>query len=337
MCDGALILLGHSTPPLPPVPTRAQVCGVQLTFQGLTVYTVQFGWRPWFELALQCLTSENDRQAVYRQKLVAGDTHAIVEFLPGGSVYNEAGVWLQQAISPNYEADPSAFLALVVEIVQAGLTPIVVFNGDNGDDPTDGYPNALRQLPMLANLLGSYPGGDLNRYVLYGRLWDGVFYGSTPAHIQTFGQHFRALIPNGYLAIEHQPGRIPVGNGGSDYAPGGMMTDYDVIMSEFDGPLNATWRATWNGGGYNGDQIWQVAARMLGPAYVRPPEQPATDDPDGARQWYLAPGSPRGPYVPVWFETSDPGAYTWVRGDVTAAQCAAARAYGRSLGYRYAC
>lgn len=319
--------IAHRTkPPLPPIPTREQVCGVHLTFQGLTVETQQYGPIAWFEPWLVAL-SESDRQAVYAAKHAAGDRHCIVEFLPGGTIYNEPP--FDRYVSPNYEADPPAFRAIVEEIIRADFTPIVVFNGDNADNPTDGYPNALRQLPILVDLFtGSI---DLTPYILFGRLWDGVFYGSSPENIANFGKQFRALLPNGYLAIEHNPGHIPCGEGGSDWNANGAMTTYDVLFSEYENGVPHSGRQTGvDAGGqptYEGDTIWQVAGRTIRP-FHRDPNQTGDINPP----WYLAPGNPRGPYFVCAFEFD---AYRWVREQVSASDVEAERAYLRSLGYQY--
>lgn len=296
--------------------TRDEVCAVQLTFQGLTITTQQFGTQPWFEPAYQCLTDSADRASVRQQKLTAGDTHLILEFFTHEeSIYNESGQPWQQAISPSGEDNQQWFRGLVDELLDSGIVPIVAFDGDNGDAVGDGYPNALRQLPILAALLG-----DLQTQILFARFWDGVFYGSSPANIAAFGQSFRQYLPNGNLAIEHQPGRIPIGNGPADWGPNGPMQTYDVICSEFmDGALAQ-------------DSTWQVGGRLLGPAYKRPPEQPSGDDPNPP--WYLSAGTPRGPYYAIAFEYF---AYEWVRSWVTPTQVQTDRDYLNSLGWSYIC
>src|SRR5712671_6679527 len=101
----------------------------------------------------------------------------------------------------------------------------------------------------------------------------------SPANVKAFGALFRSLLPSGHLALEHSIGHLPCGEGGKDFQPGGVMADYDVVLSEFNRfPC--------------GDEVWQIAARLLGPAYVRPPDQPKSDDP--RPPWYLAPGTVRG-------------------------------------------
>ena len=274
--------------------TREEVCTAQVTLSGLMIATEQFGNKPWFELAYQCLSNPTDRQTVRLQKKNYGDKGIIIEFFndqryiypdrPGNST------WLGQCVTQVGEFNQELFKKFVEEILQDGLVPVVVYDGDNGENPTDGYPNALRQLPILTALLAEY-----NDKILYARFWDGVFYGTTPEQIKNFGVEFRKLLPLGNLAIEFNPGHIPVGNGPSDYAPGGMMTDYDVVVGEFNYP------------NYREDSTWQVVARLV-PNYNRPSDQPSRDDPNPP--FYLAPGNARGQY---FFWAMEVGEYQWVR------------------------
>jgi hypothetical protein len=309
-CNQPNIIL---VPALPPVPTRAQVTAVKLTFQGLTVCTAQLGCIPWFEPFIVALTNPADRKAVYAAKHAQGDTHLIVEcFSSSRPVYNEAP--FTGIIAPNCDADPQTFLSLVEEVIQNGFTPIVTYDGDNGDGTPFGSTNAEQQLPVLAALLRNSQYGDLNPYVLYFRGWDSVFYGSSPANIQAFGKLFRASLPSGYLAIEFNIGHIPLGNGPADYDPGGAMEDYDVIMGEFD---------NWP---YVGAAEWEILWRMLGLAYIHDAHE-APDTYGG--QGYLYTGSPRGPYAFSCFEWAE---YSWTHGQLTTAQYLAGYAWYKARG-----
>jgi hypothetical protein len=193
---------------------------------------------------------------------------------------------------------------------------------------------------------------DLTPYMIFRPGWDSVFYGwggaepksavyTTPLRwrfaqtpmpaqrstkelddqqmrVQAFGEKFRSILPNGYLAIEHTPGNIPCGEGGGDYAPGGLMQTYDTILSEFNS--------------VHEDSCWQIVGRMVSP-YHRPPDQPAGDDPHPP--WYLQTGSPRGPYFYVAFEPTIGGVYEWCRGRCTLEAVQATRQYLRDLGCAY--
>jgi hypothetical protein len=282
----------------PAPPTRDQVLNVHLTFQGLMVNTNQYGTLPWFEAALVSL-SPADRQAVYAAKHAAGDTHCIVAFQWS---YNEPGQPYANVPGADFTNNVPAFVELVREVVQAGFIPMVFLGGDNGEA---GYPLAVTELPQVVQALGV-----LNQYTIIVPGWDGVFYGWTPDHIAAFGRQFRALNSGGYLGLEHHTGNIPVGNGPADYAPGGPMSTYDLILSEF------------NDGQFD-DTVWQVAARFLGPNYRRPPDQPSGDDP--TPPYYL-----KGTQIKdCAFEF---GEYTFVRGQ-SVATIQAWRSYFQRLGY----
>lgn len=318
--QGTSITLGPSsvtlTAKLAPsfkLPTRDRVCSVGLKFQGLTVNSTQFGQLPWFDAALFSL-QPGDRAQLYPQLRSAGNTHAIIGYTSrrGDSIYNEPGQPYQQMTDPGFELDDAAFSSAVREVLSAGLVPMVFLDGDNGQL---GYATAVKQLPNLARALGS-----LYKYVLVSPGWDGVFYGYTPQQLFDFGAQFRSFFPDGHLAVEHQPGRIPAGGGPGDWLPTGGMATYDVLLSEFmDGNLHQ-------------DSTWQVGGRVLGPAYIRPNEQPSGDDPNPP--FYFASGNPRGAYYSVAFEYYE---YEWVRSLVTASQVENDRNYLKSLGWRLAC
>jgi hypothetical protein len=349
--------------------TREQRLGIALingrqpkiTFSGLTITTTQFGTQPWFELAYQCLATPDDRRRAREQKRAAGDTHIILEYTTrAGSVYNESDVWLQTAVSMSAEADPAWFKGLIDEILSEGaesLVPVIVYDGDNGMADADGYPNALRQLPILAALLDGYDDS-----VVYARFWDGVFYGSTPESIQAFGRAFRARYtnPNAVLIIEHNPGHIPVGNGPADYEADGMMAEYDGIASEYDYPGGiaappAIVGAQWNDDHglyvpvYASDEtpwtnIWQVVARCS-PAWTPPPDEPfnvpavAVDGPQRGQTVIVSADNPRpasylkpsarGPRAYWALELAE---YEWTRNRVSVGSLQQAGRYFRAMG-----
>lgn len=282
--------------------------------QGLYVQTQQFGQLPWWDAALPWL-NPSDRQAVYAAKHGAGDTHQIIELPCGPPLYNEGG----QAYSPdkfgpldwmhgNTAVDPQ-LPALIDEVLANGLWPELVLGGDDGEA---GYALAKMQLPLITTALASY-----RKQMLVRGGWDGVFYGWTPEHIVAFGAQFRSLWPDGYLSIEMSEGHIPLGEGPTDWTPTGRMKDYDVLLTEF------------NPNNIHQDSTWQIAGRLLGPAYHRPPDQPSGDDP--APPWYLSAGSPRGPVFTNAFEYD---AYFWIRGKSQSA-VETNRAYLRAMGWPY--
>lgn len=328
---------GPFVPVLPRPPTRAQICGIRTSLQGLTYHTRQFGEFPaWFYAGLNA----SDRARARADHLAAGDTHISISI---SEAYLEPGTLLPDALLPGYDFSYAldAFRALLVETIAGGLLIDLPLAGDGlsvtpdpqqgqYNDPvgrTYGYQWLMQNLERIVLSLkgdGTPATPDLTPYIIFRPGWDGVFYGWSvsgddpdpqPWRVNAFGQLFRSLLPNGYLAIEHTTGTIPVGNGPADYAPGGLMRPYDTILSEFDT--------------VHQDSCWQVVARLV-PTYHRPPDQPIHDDPHPP--FYLAPGTPRGPYFYVAFEPTQGGAYQWVRGACSLAEVQAVRAYLHQLG-----
>jgi hypothetical protein len=226
--------------------------------------------------------------------------------------------------------------------------------GPNYNDPvgrTYGCGWLFKNLERMIRALqgdGTTERPDLTPYIIMRPGWDAVFYGwggeETPGmtyarplrwrfrdhpiptptaqelddqqmRVKKFGELFRSILPHGYLSIEHTPGNIPVGEGGGDYQPSGLMTTFDTIMGEYNT--------------FHEDSYWQIAGRMLD-VYHRPPDQPAGDDPNPPK--YLGPDSPRGPYFYVVFEPTAAGAYEWCRGRCTRDQMQHEDQYIRDSG-----
>lgn len=307
-------------PPLPPPPTRQQALSMQLTFQGLYVDCPPYGRLPWFEAAIAWVGPEC-RANVYAAKHAAGDTHLVIQLPFGPPLYDE----------PNqpYSADRFGALdwtahdtaidpqlsQLVADVIHAGFVPELVLGGDGPSNSG----HAFTELPLVLAALRAYS-PDLSLYTILNPGWDSVFYGWTPQQIADFGRLFRRLAPDGFLAIEHNIGHIPLGGGPADWSRSGPMSTYDLVLSEFSQPDAP-----------NNDSLWQVAGRLLGPAYRRPADQPAGDDP--TPPWYLRSGTPRGPYFVCAFEWV--GEYSFVRGKQTSAQQQQFRQYLRALGFAF--
>lgn len=316
---------------LPAAPTRAQVCGLKTSLQGLTYHTTQFGPIPaWFYAGLNPI----DRAIARADHKAVGDTHIPISI---SAAYKEAGTLWPDALKEGYDftQDLDGFRAILTEVICDGLFVDLPLAGDGlgagpgYNDPvgnTYGHQWLMANLPRFVKALqgdgATKP--DLTPYIIFRPGWDAVFYGwgvdgevpdRQPDRVRDFGALFRRLLPNGYLAIEHTPGNIPCGEGGGDFAPGGIMRTYDTILSEFKT--------------VHEDSCWQVVARMVRP-YHRPPDQTAGDDPNPP--FYLAPGTERGPYFYVAFEPTKGGVYEWCRGNCTLADVEDVRSYLRGLG-----
>lgn len=273
---------------LPPPPSRSDIIKVKITFQGLVVPTAQFGILPGFEACLAWLTPQ-DRLSYYTQKDFAGDDHALVALPDGVPLYDEP----DQAYSPdkfgpldwtngNTKLD-DAFPALLREVIQRYPKGILLYLG--GDNPANSD-IAFKQLDLL------YACDDyrttLYKYCVVEPGFDGVFYGWPPELIAQWAAKLRQLWPDGYAGLHYSTGHIPLGEGGGDYQPRaagqditinpGRMQDFDLLLGEFDNQVHQ-------------DSTWQILNR-LERNYVRPPDQPAADDPN--RVYYLSTPNPRG-------------------------------------------
>lgn len=328
------IELEPSAIPFPSAPSRETICQSTLSFQGLDILTPTFGLLHWFEV-LSWSLPQLDRMAIYLAKHDAGDTAAIVDL----SAQYCGPTYCYPVPGRDWSRDLYRFRARICEIIRAGFPNIWLFlAGDGMSNPAGGYNDPVGWTygfewlmdhlaevitslqPLPGALLGSDDAIDLTKYILFCPGYDAVFYGWTDAdqRVAEFGRYFRTLLPDGYLAIEHDIGHIPIGNGPSDWAPGGAMQNFDVVFSEFDNQPTP-----------DNDSYWQVAARLLGPAYIRPADQPPDDDPPPA-PFYLLHPTPRGP---VYAHALEYWAYPFVRGAVTAAEVQDKRRLMRGLGY----
>ncbi len=297
---------------IPTPPTREVLCLGQTTQQGLTVKTAQFGAMPWWGGCWAWLTPA-DRATAARQLLEHGDTICLIQVaLDGRALYDEPHQFYSPDNFPPLTQTIAQTVDLVREALALGFAGVWLFlDGDNGNY---GYPVALQQTNELGPALG-----PLNASVVQFPGWDGVFYGYEPvSKISDFAAQARAAGAQ-YVGLEHNTGHIPLGEGLGDYSSTGRMKDFDVVLGEFDD-------ARFDG------SVWEILARMIGPAYVRPPDQPAGDDPPPV-PFYLQHPSARGPFYYRVFEYY---IYGWVRG-VPASVVQASRAYFAKCGATNIC
>lgn len=306
--------------PAHPLPTRDEVLSVKLTFQGLTVTLPTYGTIPWFEPAISSLDAAS-RQIVYQAKHAAHDSHLAIAI---SWAYMNDGGYSYPVGGKDLTGDLPTFRALVAEVIANGFFPVLFLAGDGEspsgggyDDPngwTYGYQWLAAHLPQIVASLQQPV--DLTPYCILVPGWDGVTPGWQPAQIDAYLVQARSLLPRGYLGLEIAAGAADWGSGAGNYTSAAGQS-LDLVLQEFPGPPT-------------GDAVWQIAARELGPAYVRPSDEPAGDDPNPP--FYLAGGTPRGPWYAVAYEFDE---YRWVRGLVTAAQIQQERQYLGTLGYAH--
>lgn len=307
---------------VPPVPSRDQLCAVQMSFQGLTFTTPSYGEVFWWE-TIAWWPNPADRQAAYAAKRAAGDTHIILDLsgaykegIPGA--YNDTGA--------DYAQNLPALVALAEEVIREGFLIDLRLAGDGQgagpgyNDPvglTYGHDWLMANFPRIASAFA-----PLADYIVFVPGYDGIFYSWEPEQVVAFGKLFRSIFPKGTLGLEFNTGHIPLGEGPGyrdAYGHGGCMQDYDVIYGEFD-PFN-----------YHADSTWQICGRLVSP-YTRPIDQPAGDDPHPP--FLLGAPNARGPWVFIAFEILT---YNFVRGLCGPEEPAAYRKYFKDMGCTYIC
>jgi hypothetical protein len=326
-----------ATLPFPP-PTRDEALAIRVGFQGETVTTSEYGTFPAFGPETTTL-NDDDLHAYCSQLAARGWTHGEIAI---SWAYSEPN-FLMPVPGRDLTQDLPELARRIVIMLQHFKAVCVFLAGDgmsaqpNPDgsypynDPighTYGYEWLGQAFPHIgAYLQSGNPYGDLTKYCVFVPGYDGVFYGwgipgevpdQQPDRVVHFGQLFRQVLPDGYLGIEHSTGKIPVGEGGSDWNINGRMMVYDAVLSEFEWPTT-------------GNQVWQIVARLTHP-YNRPPDQPAGDDPNPP--FYLAHNNPRGP---VYYCAYEYATFQWTRGQVTAEQVQQSRDYFAVMGCRSVC
>jgi hypothetical protein len=300
-------------------PTRDQILASHETFQGLWVTLPHFGQKlPWFDPAISSL-DETDRAAVYAAKHAAGDT-AIGIALSWN--YDESPGYKYPVPGTDLTMDLPRFRGLVDEAVANGFIPWLFLTGDGETDDggrrdasgwTYGFDWLNRHVCGVLQAIGD----DNVARALVVPGFDGVFHGWEPSKqkVPQFARTVRGCYPSAVIGLEFGAGEIPLGNGAADYASGGLMTGYDELLVETN-----VWPET-------GDKAWQIIARLIGPAYHRPPDQPASDDP--RPPFYLKTATPRGRWGVHCFEW---GTWAFVRGQLSPGDVARGRAYYTALG-----
>lgn len=290
-------------------PTREQVCNIRSGFQGVSILTKEYGWIRAFGPECGNLSDE-DTISYCKQMKDLGFTH--VEFdiswrysEPDFS-YPVPGIDL----SNNLE-EVCRRLNL---IINCGMMIKFALAGDGLSNPQRTYNDPqgwtygcewlMENLARIISPMINYNGRDLTKWIIFTPGYDGVFYGwgregevpdLQPQRVIDFGRLFRSILPNGYLAIEHTQGKIPVGEGSDNWLPGGVLDAYDTLLSEFDAfDLHQ-------------DSTWQIVGRCARP-YIRPADQPSGDDPNP--DFYMHDCS-RGKRFYILYEYKT---YRWVRG-----------------------
>jgi hypothetical protein len=330
------VLLFAGRAPAPPVtiPTRAELLAVQTTgMQGLTLDGHPF-------LDFYITSPDYDaatRQRAYDLKHSVGDTHCLVALSWN---YQEAGAYAPAGFDGT--KDWPRFLGILDEVIAAGFFVSLHLAGDGlsmTQGPPWNYNDPVGWTYGWQWLTASFP--DIHAQIGPTRapfiLWCPGFDGCVPGwagpennwhRTNEWIQRCRSIIgPDAVLMLYLSSGYWAWSGETNDYA---TADGQQVDGVYYEGPIPFGPPAPYPGqdSGSSWDQIWQISKRLLYSAYVRPPDQPADDDPG------TIPGShqtPRGPMVPIFLEFAT---YPWVRpGHISADTVAWQRAYVKALGF----
>lgn len=311
-CDVAIAL----QPTIPTPPTRDQALNFRHHFQGLTCHTDQYGDEPMFTASLAWHNAASRKQ-IYDCLKAAGDTFIDVMLPDGYPLYDEPG----QFYSPDKfgpldwtandtRIDPQ-LAALVAEVRQAGLLPTLHMDERS-------RAKATWQVSAVCDALASSTFGDLRLQVaMYLPGYDGVFYGQddwepSGVALPAWGAAGRAHCgPNARLGLEFNTGHLPQ-EAQID------LSNYDALFIEF------------NDANIHDNNTFGILERLIGPAYVRPPDDvPPNDGGDGHPRPWIQHTTPRGERQTVCFEWAT---YEWVRGRTTTQAVEQQRKWLLSLG-----
>ena len=282
---------------LGPIPTRAQVCTVQNSFQGLMVNAsgpMNFWWDPYF-LSADAAT----RQAAYAAKRAAGDTHVLLTLDLRG-----------------LDCLPSLYNLTYEALTTGGMKAAAIFcmgDGNGKPDEPNYDPGALGWYWLMDNFAAiveyfqTGPHGDLTPYIIFFPGFDGVVPGWQPfTRVNQFAQMARGVLgSHRYLGLEQSAGYWCWSGEQDDWATDDGKC-FDTIFQEF-APYGRAPRSPVPDDFCNQpddirapfDQDWQVSKRLLGPTFIRPTGasgMPDCDDPGLYHGGPMATTTPRGDY-----------------------------------------
>jgi hypothetical protein len=278
----------------------------------------------WFEPALAWI-AKADRPKVYAVKQAAGDRLYGVSL---SGAYLESDQPYAQFPGVDFSQDLPSLNALIDEILPYGYVRLFLAGDGQGAGP--GYNDPVGRTYGHAWLMANFERvvaslGWRAQFIQFIPGYDAIFYGWSPEQVAAFGALFEATVrvkyPHAVLALEHDIGHPPLGDGALNYGVGTQMAAYDIVASEYNGQGGDTQCLVHD------DNVWQINGRLRYPddPYNRPPDQPAHDDPNPPG--YFA-DSARGP---ILHECMEWATYYDVRGWCTPAGIEHDRAYLRAM------
>lgn len=300
---------GGSSGQLPTPPSRDTIIHGRSIFQGLRAHTEQYGDFNAFGPELNMLDRPEDRQDWYAMQKAGGTT--ICQIGWAGSTYSSGGFTFPvPGPEMRWVDDLPGFCDRLAEILIVGQFDgiLLMLPGDGITGPDNRYGNVFLQthIQALIEAMRGYRLGDLTKYTVFCPGYDGVVWVWPEQEVFDWGWQLRGWMPDGYQALIYPAGIIgPSGEGKEQYVKPHGLQCYDIFLQQF--PIRYE---------DNPDQVWQIGDRMLGPAFIRPPDMPPSVDPDApfgphSPKFLLSEGTPRGEFCSWGWEF---GTYLWSRG-----------------------
>lgn len=333
-----VLLYGPTDGPKPPIdpPTRDQLLRGQLTFQGLTARTQQYGTFPWFAPILGWLDNPQDRRACIKMHLDAGDQ---LVNLAVSSQYKKFAY--ADMVGKDFSRNLPELRDRIQEALDIGATGVALMCAGDGhgdgvhyNDPvgwTYGFEWLVLNFGRIHDVLGK-----LDDYIIYFPGYDGVVPGWAtsdtyvyPDEVDRWLLFARQIVGAKYLGLELAAGYAHWGGESRNYTSEAGLC-LDVIAQEFpiqigppDSPpkpwsqMSDSERDPWS-------QVWSMMAHLQRP-YNTPQDQIDAGF-DVHAPYYLSQPTDRGPRVYWAFEYDT---YLWSQGldvDVVRKHRAALRA-----------
>jgi len=327
------------------IPTRAELLGGQCTFQGLIVQTEQYGPAPLFDPMIPWLDRPRDRAACYAEKRRVGDTIVCLA-LSGQYHEGDPHNFLERIPGRDYSQNLPAFRDVLTEaLTVGGMRGIRLMLAGDGLGAGPGYNDQGGMTYghdwLMANFPRIFDGlSDFSPYVVWYPGFDGYIPGwAGPENdwhrVNQWLAFARAIVgQSGYLGSYESAGYWAWSGETNDYSHDEGL-EVDQVCFELPYPMGPPLTPVPadfcnQSDNVRGpfDQVWQISNRALGPAYRRPPDQPACDD--DKRE----PGIGDGKHGKRFLNCAEFDTYGTVRG-LDPAITAQRRAYLRSLGWEF--
>lgn len=329
--------------------------------QGMYVTTKKWGpnTRWWAALITSSEVDADDRQAAYKVKKAAKNTHQFVNF----SWAYRSDQLLHPFEGQDFSNNLVGFKAIVREVICNGFWPVIMLAGDGlSKDPdgneihddsyrgpfgyndpkgdTYGYQWLLTNFERIYHSIGPTPedADDLRPYVCWCPGYDGVVPAWASVEDKWTRQEdwllfARSIVgPTGVLITEMSAGYWCWSEQNRYASPGGQCLDVTMFESSYPmgppDPCPADFCNQPNDVRHNWDTTWQISKRMLGPNWKRPDDMPDCDDPGMAPDFG---STPRGPVYRIGLEYDT---YGWVRG-CPPEQVEKHRAYLYKIGWKW--